>query len=282
MEDRRRSVTLATVSEQKRRMRNRESGSGARWSLFVTLAGGMGELVDTIASKLPSDGIRLETPVVQLTRHENRNLWIVTTARNERLEADGVVLATPAFRAGEILAFVSSEAAGELKKIAYASTATVSLAYRAEDFPRFPDSFGFVVPAVEQRKIMACTFSSLKYPGRAPGGRMLLRAFVGGSLQPELFQDDDAVMEINVRDELSKLLGVTAQPLFSRIWRYPDSMPQYQVGHLERIKKIEAAVGALSGLALVGSAYHGVGIADCIRTGEEAAEILVNQFRDSV
>jgi oxygen-dependent protoporphyrinogen oxidase len=263
-------------------MRSRESGSGARWSLFVTLAGGMGELVDTIASRLPRSSIRLETPVVRLTRHEHKNLWTVTAAGDQRFDADGVILATPAYKAGEILKLVASEAADELKKIVYASTATVSVAYRIEDFPRPPESFGFVVPAVEKRKIMACTFSSLKYPGRAPEGRVLLRAFVGGSLQPELFQDDDAVMEKNVRDELSRLLGVTARPLFYRIWRYPNSMPQYHVGHLERAKKIEAAAGALSGLTLAGSAYHGVGISDCVRTGEEAAEVLVNQFRDSV
>jgi oxygen-dependent protoporphyrinogen oxidase len=281
MEEHRRSVTLAMVSEQKRRMRSRESGSGARWSLFVTLAGGMGELVDTIASRLPRTSIRLETPVVRLTRDENRNLWIVTAAGDKRFEADGVVLATPAFKAREILEPVAAEAAGELKKISYASTATMSLAYRIADFPRPPDSFGFVVPAVEQRKIIACTFSSLKYPGRAPEGRVLLRGFVGGSLQPELFEVDDATMEKNVRAELWSLLGVKAQPLFSRIWRYPNSMPQYHVGHQERIENIEAAVGALSGLALAGSAYHGVGISDCVRTGEEAAETLVNQFRDS-
>jgi oxygen-dependent protoporphyrinogen oxidase len=281
MEEHRRSVTLAMVSEQKRRMRSRESGSGARWSLFVTLAGGMGELVDTVATRLPRISIRVETPVVRLTRDENRNLWTVTAAGDKRFEADGVVLATPAFKAGEILEPVAAEAAGELKKISYASTATMSLAYRIADFPRPPDSFGFVVPAVEQRKIMACTFSSLKYPGRAPEGRLLLRVFVGGSLQPELFEVDDATMEKNVRAELWSLLGVKAQPLFSRIWRYPNSMPQYHVGHQERIENIEAAVGALSGLALAGSAYHGVGISDCVRTGEEAAETLVNQFRDS-
>jgi oxygen-dependent protoporphyrinogen oxidase len=110
----------------------------------------------------------------------------------------------------------------------------------------------------------------------------LLRAFVGGSLQPELLQDDDATMEKNVRDELSRLLGVKAQPLFSRIRRYPNSMPQYHVGYQERIRNIEAAIDTLPGLALAGSAYHGVGISDCIRTGEEAAEKVVNQFRDSV
>ena len=106
----------------------------------------------------------------------------------------------------------------------------------------------------------------------------MLRAFVGGSLQPELFQDNDATMENNVRGELSRLLGVKAPPLFSRIWRYPNSMPQYHVGHQERIRKIEAAIGTLPGLTLAGSAYHGVGISDCVRTGEEAAETLISQL----
>jgi protoporphyrinogen/coproporphyrinogen III oxidase len=277
MERRRRSVTLAMVFEQKRRSRGPENGSGARWSLFVTLAGGMQELVDTVANRLPAVSIRLKTPVIRLIRHQNQKLWVIT-AGDKRFEADGVVLATPAYKAGDILEPIAPGAADELKKISYASTATVSLAYHKAAFPRPLDSFGFVVPAVEQRKIMACTFSSLKYPGRAPDGHVLLRAFVGGSLQPELFQDDDPTMEKNVRDELSRLLGVKAQPLFSRIWRYPDSMPQYHVGHQERIRNIEAAIGTLPGLALAGSAYHGVGISDCVRTGEEAAARIFNQL----
>ena len=137
-----------------------------------------------------------------------------------------------------------------------------------------PDSFGFVVPAIESRKIMACTFSSLKYPGRAPEGHLLLRAFVGGSLQPELFNDNDATLERNVRAEIASLLGVNAEPLFTRIRRYPNSMPQYHVGHQARIGRIESALDNYSNLALAGSAYHGVGISDCVRTGEEAAEKL--------
>jgi protoporphyrinogen/coproporphyrinogen III oxidase len=278
MERRRRSVTLAMVFEQQRRARSPESGSGARWSLFVTLAGGMRELVDTIANRLTAASIQLSTPVERLTHHENSKLWVLSTATGARLEADGVVLATPAFRAGHILEPIAPGAAGELERVSYASTATVSLAYRKEAFPRPLDSFGFVVPAVEQRKIMACTFSSLKYPGRAPEGHVLLRAFVGGSLQPELCHDDDTTMEKNVRDELSSLLGVKAQPLFSRIFRYPNSMPQYHVGHQERIRNIEAAISALPGLALAGGVYHGVGISDCIRTGEEAAEITIKQL----
>jgi protoporphyrinogen/coproporphyrinogen III oxidase len=266
------------VSEQRRRARNREAGSGARWSLFVTLAGGMQELVDRIASRLPEGCVRLHTPIAGLIRDTDKNLWKVTTRGNESLEVDAVVLATPSFQTAETIGDVASSAANALKQITYASTATVSLAFRQKDFPRPLDSFGFVVPAIESRKIMACTFSSLKYPGRAPEGHVLLRAFVGGSLQPKLFQDDDATMEKHVRDELASLLGVVAQPVFSRVWRHPNSMPQYHVGHQSRIQQIEAQIAKFPSLALAGNAYHGVGIADCVRTGEEAAERIINRL----
>ena len=278
MERAHRSVILSMVSEQRRRARNREAGSGARWSLFVTLVGGMQELVDRIASRLPEGCVRLHTPIAGLIRDTDKNLWKVTTRGNESLEVDAVVLATPSFQTAETIGDVASSAANALKQITYASTATVSLAFRQKDFPRPLDSFGFVVPAIESRKIMACTFSSLKYPGRAPEGHVLLRGFVGGSLQPELFQDDDATMEKHVRDELASLLGVVAQPVFSRVWRYPNSMPQYHVGHQARIQQIEAQLAKFPSLALAGNAYHGVGIADCVRTGEEAAERIINRL----
>jgi oxygen-dependent protoporphyrinogen oxidase len=272
MERQRRSVILSMWSEQRHRARSREAGSGARWSLFVTLADGMQELVDTIAKRLPEGSVRSDTPVTSLVREETINQWRVTLRNGETISADAVILATPAFQTGAILPAVDSDSANELKKISYASAATVSLAFRRGDFPREPDSFGFVVPAVEHRKIMACTFSSLKYPGRAPRDHILLRAFVGGALQPELFNADDAMIEDNVRAELASLLGVTAQPLFSRIWRHPNSMPQYHVGHQARIQRIEKSLRRFSTLALAGSAYHGVGISDCVRTGEKAAE----------
>jgi oxygen-dependent protoporphyrinogen oxidase len=118
----------------------------------------------------------------------------------------------------------------------------------------------------------------LKYPGRAPKDHILLRAFVGGALQPELFDADDAMMEENIRAELASLLGVTAQPLFSRIWRHPNSMPQYHVGHQARIERVESSLSKFPTLALAGSAYHGVGISDCVRTGEEAAEKIVERL----
>jgi oxygen-dependent protoporphyrinogen oxidase len=278
MERTRRSVSWAMWSEQRRRARKAPGGSGARWSLFVTLLGGMQELVETLGQRLPEGSIRLNAPVSRVTRDPNKKVWRIECAGHEILEASGVIFATPAFRTAEMLGSVANDAAQALKQIAYASTATVSLAYRRGDFPGPLDSFGFVVPAIERRKIMACTFSSVKYPGRAPEGHVLLRAFVGGMLQPELCEDDNQTIEKNVRAELATLLGVSCPPLFSRIWRHPRSMPQYHVGHGALIKRIEALLDSYPGLALAGSAYHGVGISDCVHTGEDAAEKVIEDL----
>jgi len=274
MERSKRSIIRAMWSEQRRRARS-ESGSGARWSLFVTLAGGMQELIDSIVQRIPKSAMRLDSPATHLSHDREKKSWRIAVGNSESITADAVVIATPAFQAANIIEPITSDAAAELKQIAYASTSTVSLGYGRKDFPRPPDSFGFVVPAVEQRKIMACTFSSLKYPGRAPEDHILLRAFVGGALQPELFADDDATMLKNVRGELASLLGVVAEPVLSRIWRHPKSMPQYHIGHAARIERIETTLRQFPSIALAGNAYHGVGISDCVHTGEEAAEKLV-------
>jgi len=280
MEIANRSIIRAMWSEQRRRSHG-ESGSGARWSLFVTLAGGMQDLVDAITQRIPNNAVRLKAAATGLSRDEEKKSWRIAISDHETITADAVILAVPAFRAAEILEPVANRAAVELKQINYASTATVSLAYHRRDFPRAPDSFGFVVPAVEQRKILACTFSSLKYPGRAPEDHILLRAFVGGALQPELFAADDPTMVENVRAELRSLLGVLAEPVFIRVWRHPKSMPQYHLGHTARVERIETTLRRFPSIELAGSAYHGVGIADCVRTGEEAAEKIVTFLKSN-
>ena len=190
-----------------------------------------------------------------------------------------MILALPAYSSAEILSSVAPETAEQLKSIPYSSTATVSLAYRQEDLPFQLNGFGFVVPAIEKRTIMACTFSSVKYPGRAPEKHVLIRAFVGGALQPSLFEQDDRTMENGVRRELSELISARTTPLFCRIYRHPYSMPQYHVGHLELIGKIEAKLANFPTLALAGNAYHGVGIADCVHSGEKAAQKLFENLK---
>jgi oxygen-dependent protoporphyrinogen oxidase len=172
-----------------------------------------------------------------------------------------------------LLRGVDAPLADDLAAIPYASSATVTLAYRREDVPHPLDGFGFVVPHVERRPLLAGTFSSLKYPGRAPDGTVLVRAFVGGALQPELVELSDAALLRSVREELGALIGVRNEPLLSRIARWRQAMPQYQVGHLDRVARIRDRAATL-GLQLAGNAYEGVGIPDCIRSGETAADSL--------
>lgn len=278
MERTQRSIIWAMWLEQRSRSHNQKTGSGARWSLFVTLRGGMQELVDAIASQLPQGAVHLNTKATEMEWGGTKRNWTVATDKSEKSEADGVILALPAYASAELLAPLAPELARELRAVPYSSTATVSLAYRQEEIPRL-DGFGLVAPQIESRRIIACTFSSVKYPERAPEGHVLLRVFVGGALQPSLYKQGDQTMESSVRQEIADLLGVRAEPLFCRIYRHPYSMPQYHIGHLNRIQRIEKHISNFPGLALAGNAYHGVGIADCIHSGEEAAERILERLR---
>jgi oxygen-dependent protoporphyrinogen oxidase len=138
------------------------------------------------------------------------------------------------------------------------------------------NGFGFVVPFVEKRSLIACTFSSVKFSGRAPDDQVLLRAFAGGALQPEIFALDEAEMSKRVEADLRELLGISEDPRFIEVSKWERSMPQYEVGHLDRVNEIEGLVNQLPGVALAGNAYRGAGIPDCIRSGEAAAESLLN------
>ena len=147
----------------------------------------------------------------------------------------------------------------------------MTLAYPSAELPPLR-GFGFVVPAVERRTLIACTWASRKFPGRAPEGHELVRAFVGGALRPDLLARDDAALVEVARGELRALAGITAAPELVRVHRHRLAMPQYVVGHLERVATIEARAAALPALALAGAAYRGVGVPDCVRSGEAAAE----------
>ena len=146
--------------------------------------------------------------------------------------------------------------------------------YRRADIGHSLGAFGFVVPAVEKLNILACTFSSMKYPGRAPEDFVLLRAFVGGALSPDQLTVDDKTLISRAKYDLTRLLDIRAEPLRAELTRWPASMPQYHVGHLARIERIETAVRGRDGLALAGNAYRGTGIPDCVNSGEQAATRL--------
>jgi oxygen-dependent protoporphyrinogen oxidase len=277
MERRDRSVILALWRSARRRPGSHAGGGGPRWSLFVTLRNGMVELVHALSDRLPPGSVQLRSPVKTLRRADQR--WRVITTDGSAFEADGVVLATEAHQTARIVAECDSALAALLKGIPYASSATVSLGYRREDVRHPLDGFGFVVPRIEARPILACTFSSVKYPHRAPAGHVLLRLFFGGAFQESILKRDDSEMIATGRAELESLLGIRAEPVIARVYRYPVSMPQYLLGHLDQIAAIEARLQHHGGLKVAGSAYRGVGIADCVRSGEDAADQVLQALR---
>jgi protoporphyrinogen/coproporphyrinogen III oxidase len=267
-----------------------EGTSGARYSLFLSFDRGMQVLTDKLAERILScqsagaensgssqASLRVNNPVESLTLEQSDSSveWLIKTRRGETLSADAVCLALPAQISGPLLSSVDADVASELSGISYASSTTINLVYKRSDIPHPLDGFGFVVPFIEKRTLIACTFSSVKFAGRAPDGFVLLRGFAGGALQPELLELDDAQLLSRIRADLCKLLGVTTAPLFSEVSRWHNSMPQYHLGHLERVNRIRERIASLPGLALAGNAYSGIGIPDCVRSGEQSADDLV-------
>jgi oxygen-dependent protoporphyrinogen oxidase len=269
--------------------------SGARYSLFLSFDRGMQVLTDTLAGRVSPASIRLNTGVESITLHESvatgdlptgnaatvagpAARWTIRTANDETFAADTVCLALPAYVSARLLRNLDAQLASELEAIPYASSTTINLAYKRADIPHPLDGFGFVVPFIEKRTLMACTFSSVKFAGRAAQDHVLLRAFAGGALQPEVFELNETELVSRVRADLCELLGIERAPLFAEVARWERSMPQYHVGHLDRVKRIEERVASLPGLSLAGNAYSGLGIPDCIRSGATAADLVTADF----
>lgn len=271
MERDHRSLILALL----RKGRSTKGTSGARYSLFLSFDRGMQVLVRALEQALTRVEIKTSTHVKSLLRDSAG--WTIQTQTGETLAADAVCLAVPAYVAAHLLP--NQKLISGLNQIKYASTATINFAYRREAIQHPLDGFGFVVPFVEKKSLIACTFSNVKFAGRAPDGHVLLRAFVGGALQPEMFALDESEMLDRVEKDLRELLGLTAKPLFAEVSKWERSMPQYEVGHLERVAAIESELVRLPNLQLAGNAYRGAGIPDCIRSGEAAAEKIINSLR---
>jgi oxygen-dependent protoporphyrinogen oxidase len=276
MERAHRSLIWAMLKQRRAQSEAQTRGtSGARYGLFLSFDEGIQVLVDGLTERLPPGCIRLNTRVEALSFDEASARWQLFIGPGETLSADGVCVALPAYAAASLMREIDAALAAELDAIPYASTATINLAYRREDIPHALDGFGFVVPVREKRTLLACSFSSVKFAGRAPEGYALLRGFVGGALQPDRFALEPEAMTEAVRVDLRELLGIERPPLFTHLEKWPRSMAQYHLGHLERVAAIRRRLDQLSGLQLAGNAYGGAGIPDCIRGGEAAAAHLL-------
>jgi protoporphyrinogen/coproporphyrinogen III oxidase len=283
------------IRAMRHQMKNRPRAggeSGARYSMFVTLENGLSSLVEAIAARLPAGAVRLGTQALRIERCDDQwRVWTETETNdecrtmNDELQTarhssfvthhssfDALIVATPSPVTAKLLQPLDAALAAELASIGHSGTAIVSLGYASEQIGHPMDGMGAVVPAIENSPILACSFSSRKYPHRAPDGQELLRVFVGGARHPELAEMDDAKLKPLVLDELGRLLQIRGEPGYCNVAHWPGTMPQYHVGHKELVTRIEARVAALPDLALAGNAYHGVGLPDCIHGGELAAE----------
>jgi len=251
--------------------------SSAQWPAFVTLRDGMAELVAATERRLNRTCVKAGTRICSVTVGEGG--YVLHLSDGSVLRAGAVILATPAFVSADLLESLDAELAATLRSIPYVSTATISVAYPLAEIPRPLDGYGYIVPRLEGRPILACTWTSTKFPNRAPAGYTLVRAFIGRAGQPDPLRLSDQELLALVRQELRDVLGVTAAPVLHRIHRWPDAMPQYTLGHLDRLALIDQRLAAHPGLFLAGAAYRGVGIPDCIQSGEEAAASALSPAR---
>jgi oxygen-dependent protoporphyrinogen oxidase len=235
---------------------------------FYSLAGGLGELVGALVSRLPPATLRTLSPVRSLSREEGGFLLVLEDGALQRARA--VVLAGPPHRMAPLLEPLDAEAAGLLHRIRFASSATVLLGYRRQDVAHPLDGYGLVVPRAEGIHTTACGFSSTKFPGRAPEGHVLLRGFLGGTRDPGVLARDDLDLARLAQEELGPILGLGA-PCLVRVYRWLEATPQMEVGHLERIAEVERRLGSVPGLFLTGAGLRVTGIPDCIADATRVA-----------
>ena len=262
---RHRSLLLASLASGRAR-RGAPSASP-----FVTLAGGTGQLTAALVASLERAdlvGLRTGSAAVNLERHGAR--FEVRLASGEVLQPEAVVLAVPAPATAGLLDGLAPGAAAHLRSIPYGSSAVVSLAYRLDQFRVPPAGHGFLVAQGEPLAIDACTLSSLKWPGRAPEGTILLRCFLG-SRNPSIVAATNEQILASVEADLGATMGVRGTPILTRVARLTGEMPRYTVGHLDRVAAALAELGGTPGLVLAGAAYRGVGLPDCIAQGRAAA-----------
>ena len=262
------SLTKGMLASQRARQQNAAAAppSSKPISFFVTPQAGVETLVDALRAQLTGD-LRLGAGVAAIEPITGGYRLHLTDGAD--LDASQVILATPAFVTGALLRPLAPDTADLLDGIRYVSTGTISLAFRSADALNPLHGYGLVIPMSARRPINAITLNSVKFAHRAPDDHLLLRAFFGGSRSPQSMELDDATLYATVRRELDALLGITAEPLFHRIYRWRRSNPQYDVGHLERIAAIERSLPP--GIHVAGSAYRGVGIPDCVKSAQEAA-----------
>jgi len=273
---------IKAMLAQKKAMQNRPAGQ-ERLPLFMTLRGGLNELVEAIIGKLEGELLTGRTvSELEATSGEGSG-YTITMANGQARQTDAVIVATPAYIAARLIEPHQPTLADKLNQIRYLSTATVTVAFNRSEVSHPLNGFGFVVPKSEDCRLMACTWLSTKFDHRAPDDQILLRTFVGGYKHADLVDNlsDEDLLAL-VLEELARSMDIQAQPTHHEIYRWPRGNAQYDVGHLDRVAEIEAqAETTMPGLYLTGSAFRGVGLPDCIHQGEQTATRVIEYLQQS-
>ena len=250
---------------------------GARYDLFRAPAGGISQLIKSLTDALtqfPNTTISLNSSVSSITQSDER--WTVEVD-GPKQSFDGLIVATGAEAASRMLADVDTQLSGALGEIETASSAIVAIGINQSQLKKPFDGFGIIYPHIDNGQVIAISFSSNKFAGRCDDDQLLIRTFIGGAMQSELVDlDDEALFEIALA-QLDKSVGLQGQPIFKRVFRWRNCMPQYHLGHVERVEQIELLANAHANFALAGNSYHGVGIPACVESGKNAAEKVVDR-----
>jgi len=278
------SMSRAIVEMSRRRQVEKSASKSGETNpsgsaFFVSIRGGMQVLIDRLAGNVSRIDMRVGTSVESLAPQPD-GAFAASLSSGESIAGDAVLLATPAYATAQLLAPFAPESADELTKIQYASTAVVSLAYRRDDIGHPLNGSGFLVARDEPFPVSGCTWTSSKWANRAPDGAVLIRAFMGFSGSgPNVEEATEEYLAKTAHAALAPLLDIKAEPILAKTYRWLKAMPQYEVGHVERLSKIEAALAAHPNVVLAGAAYRGVGIPDCVRQAKDAAEKVVGFLR---
>jgi oxygen-dependent protoporphyrinogen oxidase len=262
--------SLVRGALQIRQQSTGKSVQGSR-SAFVTPATGLAEIIESLVDHLQNADLRLNTSACRISNSNSG--YHVELEDGSSIDSVSVILATPAHISGTLLGTLDPALASDLKSISHASTATISIAYRQSDLPDELDGYGYIIPRREGREALACTWTSTKFRHRAPEGCVLIRVFVGRAGQ-DIPWNENELLEL-AKKELRLTLGIKANPILSRVFIWDKAMPQYNVGHVKILNRIDAALKNHPGLVLAGSSYRGVGIPDCIHSGELAVNRII-------
>ena len=269
------SVIRGMLAEKKKHQARAKSNgktTGKPPAMFMGLRSGMQTLIDGMVDRLTGD-LHTNSQVLDICRQRDR--YIVRYMQNGFVETmqktDAVILATPANISGPMVRELQPTLADELDEMRYSHTIHAYLGYRAADLPEGtpPPGFGFVAPPAERSCLRSCTFSSTKFPGRAQDDQVLLRAFLSSEMQETMIGKSDAEILALIRGDLKNILGIQAKPILQKVYTYPTCNPQYAVGHLDRMARIDSLSEQIPGLYFTGSSYRGVGVPDCIADAEK-------------